>query len=302
MVSTKVSQLASNIESFEEIPIAELIEEKITKPAQEVFIDKGSEIPESYNVDTIRALVQDPFHIWVYWEVAEQAFNNLYKIFPPEVAASFAPVLKVTELTRNETTYANILKTGNFWVNVIPGKRYRIEVGMHSDIRGYIRLLEADEVDTPRGTISPNLAPEPEYQVSQQEFVENLQASGFAAFAGITDTEHTVEHLPVEVADLIASVTTGQELTEEQISQLPARLRMLLQELLSRGEQELASFAFFYLLPEYIREALAHREGLFEDALHPQHLAPRFAVGSSEHRPSPGRNPWLPSMAGRQLA
>src|SRR5687768_9049350 len=67
----------SSQEILEEIPIAQLIEEKVVKASQGIYIDTGLPIPESYDVDTIRALVQDPFHIWVYWEMRERVFENL---------------------------------------------------------------------------------------------------------------------------------------------------------------------------------------------------------------------------------
>src|SRR5437660_1365063 len=97
-ISSRVSNRASVVDFIEDLPIAELIEEKVVKPSQEIYIDQGLPIPDSYDVDTIRALVQDPFHIWVYWELKDRVFTSLKRVFPPNIAESFTPVLKITEL------------------------------------------------------------------------------------------------------------------------------------------------------------------------------------------------------------
>lgn len=304
MVMSQSSFFPSNqLEIVSETPIAELIEERITKPSQETFIDKGLEIPDSYDVDTIRAMLQDPFHIWVYWNVRPQVFDKLKAVFPQHIAESFSPVLKVTELTLNEVSFIKIIESGDYWLNVLPDKHYRVEVGMLSSERGYIRLLEADEITTPRGTVSKNVDPEPEYKIVGQEFADNLRASGFAAFAGMLGPEKVMNALPENVSTVLSTVSAGESLQDDQIDNLPPRIRALLKELQERGEGgDLTLLAFLYLIPEYLRESVAEVEGLFADALHPHHVAPRYMVGSSEHRPYPSRNPWLPSMTNKTIS
>ncbi len=303
MVTSQNPYLGSNVEIITEVPIAELIEERITKPAQENFVDKGLSIPDSYDVDTIRAMVQDPFHIWVYWTMRPQLFDKLTAIFPPEVAKTFSPVLRLTELSHNDVVFINISDAGDYWLSVFPDKRYRIEVGMRSPERGYIRLLEADEVSTPRGTVSRNVDPEPEYKIYGQEFVDNLRASGFDSFAGVIGPERVMSALPERVSDVISTVSAGKNLQNEQIDRLPPKIRALFKEMQEQGEEgDLTMLSFLYLLPEYLREAIGEVEDVFDDALHPNHLSPRFMVGSSENRPYPKRKPWMPSMTGEMLS
>jgi len=302
MVTSQNPYLGSNVERITEVPIAELIEERVTKPAEETFVDKGLSIPDSYDVDTIRAMVQDPFHIWVYWTMRPQVFDKLTAIFPPEVAKTFSPVLRLTELGHDDVIFINIADSGDYWLSVFPDKRYRIEVGMRSPERGYIRLLEADEVSTPRGTVSKKVDPEPEYKISGQEFVDNLRASGFASFAGMLGPERVMNTLPEPVSDIISTVSAGKSLQEEQINSLPARIRALLKEMQEQGEEgDLTTLSFLYLLPEYLREAVGQVDDVFDDALHPNHLSPRFMVGASENRPYPKRKPWMPSMTAQMV-
>lgn len=289
-----VSSRASSLEIVEEVPIAELIEEKVLKPSEEIFIDQGLPIPDSYDIDAIRALVQDPFHIWIYWDLLDNTVNQLYSVFSEEAAAQFRPVLKVNELTLDHTTFIEIEKKGSYWLSVFPDRRYRIEIGLRSPDRGYIRLLEADEVRTPRGTISVELPEEPQFQTSTGEFTEILQISGFASFTGVTAPERVLSSLPSEVAEMIAVAAAGEELTEDQISMLPARIRSLLMEMHRHGEDELTGLALLHLLPEYLRESMHEAGVTVIDRFHPQHITPRFMVGASESLHKPG--PWMPSM------
>ncbi|MCS6886359.1 MAG: DUF4912 domain-containing protein [Acidobacteriota bacterium] len=277
---------------IEETPVAELIDELIVRPSEEqgVFIDQGLPIPESYDVDTIQALVQDPFHIWVYWEVRDVTAEKVNTIFPVQIAQTFKPVLKVTELTLGHTAMIDIAWRGNYWLSVFPDRRYRIEVGLYSPERGYIRLLEADEIRTPRGTISYNIA-EDEYKVSGDEFTQVLQASGFASFTEIIGPERVLAKLPEEVAEVVSTAASGMELSDEQFANLPPRIRQLMLELRNRGEGGLASLALLHLLPEYLRETV-EEDFSVEDTLHPVHLSPRFIVGASEQMQIPRR--WAP--------
>jgi hypothetical protein len=295
MVTSYNPYLTHTTEPIAEVHITELIDEKITKPSQEIFIDKGLDIPETYDIDTIRAMVQDPFHIWVYWNVRPEVFDNLKAIFPTTIAATFFPVLKLTELTYGDVTFIKIVESGDYWLSVFPDRKYRVEVGLYSDERGYIRILEADEVVTPRGTISRNVDPEPEYRIVGKEFVESLQASGFASFAGVIGPDRAMENLPEDVSEVISVVSAGEELNNDQIDNLPPKIRALLKEMQLEGE-ELTWLSLLHLLPEYLRETIGQFDETFDDALHPHHLSPRFMVGSSKSRPYPKRKPWMPSM------
>jgi len=79
-------------------PPAELGEEEI--PA-EPFVDTGLPIPAHYPVDVMRALVQDPFHIFVYWQMREDPFAHLRKIFSNGNIDDFDTVLKLIDMTHN---------------------------------------------------------------------------------------------------------------------------------------------------------------------------------------------------------
>ncbi|MBL8150003.1 MAG: DUF4912 domain-containing protein [Blastocatellia bacterium] len=283
---------------LEEVPIAEAIDEEVAQAQEEksIFIDYGLPIPEGYDMDTIQALVQDPFHVWVYWSLRDATIATLNALFTSEIVATFYPVLKISETTLGHTAYIGVGKGGSYWLSVFPDRRYRIEIGLKSEIRGYIRLLEADEVFTPRGTVSSKVAEESDYQVSTEEFSEVLHQSGFASFTSLIGPERVLSQLPEEVADVISTASAGEELSDEQLAGLPPRIRALLLEMKARGEGDLASLSLLHLLPEYLRESLSEDASIV-DPLHPSHLSPRFMVGSSEEQQRP--RVWHPTQPTR---
>ncbi|MGH9768097.1 MAG: hypothetical protein ACREAB_11735, partial [Blastocatellia bacterium] len=59
-------------------PPAEPVEEEI--PAEPI-VDTGLPIPSHYDFDMMRAMVQDPFRIFVYWQLKDDPFERLRNLF-----------------------------------------------------------------------------------------------------------------------------------------------------------------------------------------------------------------------------
>ena len=61
--------------------------------------DFGLPIPSAYALDFIRALVQDPFHLFVHWQLKDDPFARLSKMFPPTAGGKedFHTVLKLID-------------------------------------------------------------------------------------------------------------------------------------------------------------------------------------------------------------
>jgi len=53
--------------------------------------------PEGYDLDIVRAMLQDPFRVFVYWHVRQESLNALTRFFSPQEVAGFTTVLKLIE-------------------------------------------------------------------------------------------------------------------------------------------------------------------------------------------------------------
>ncbi len=276
----------------EVLAVAVPVEEKPDEP----YVDLGLPIPESYNVDILRAMIQDPFHIFIYWEVRDENLKALTKYFSPEEAARFQTTLKLTELTGGHEAHFNVAARGRYWMMVFPDREYEFEMGVRSREHGYISLLRSNRVRTPRGTVSPVTADEHEYRMSPPVFAGIIEASGFGAdqsmnltVAGATGVapqdnlvKRSISMLPEPVRQAVFAASTGEELTLEMIGEFNEPLKSELMKLFEATDGRIASVGLMHYLPELLREVIDDDREWIGDHLHPVHFTPRFIQGSSE--------------------
>jgi Domain of unknown function (DUF4912) len=278
-------------------------------PADEPYIDEGLPVPESYNVDLIRALLQDPFRLFIYWEVRPESLKGLTKIFAEADATEFRTTLKLRDMDGGQEAFFEVGPHGRYWMMVFPDRTYEFEIGVRSPKHGYIALVRSNQVRTPRGTISPETAPEPEYRMTTPEFFGVLEASGFAPEqtmdltvapmpGSTTDGAQIADlllKLPESVRNALLIAAIGGELTFEVIEPLPEPFRSELLKLYFSSDGQLASVGLAHYLPEVLREAIESERELIGDRAHPLHVTPRFFAGASESMP-PGEEFHLPRL------
>ncbi len=166
----------------DEVP-AEPVEEEI--PAEPI-VDTGLPIPSHYDFDMMRALVQDPFRLFVYWQLKDDPFERLRKVFPTAAADDFHTVLKLIDRTNNIAVFFDAAFAREYWFNVFPDRTYRIELGVRSPRYGYVKLLSSQSVHTPRGGPSDKEAEEPQYQIAPDEYLRVLSESHLIPERAIT--------------------------------------------------------------------------------------------------------------------
>ena len=273
--------------------------------------------PQGYDVDIVRAMLQDPFRIFVYWHVREESIKALTRYFSPQDVAGFGTVLRLIETTGPAEAFFDIGRQGRYWLTVYPDREYEFEIGVRSPIHGYISLIRSNRVRTPRGTVSPEPAKEEDYRLSPPEFMKIMEMTGFSAdrmlSMAITGAEESDAgnalaaaflQLPEAVRIALMIAEAGGPLTPELIATLPEPLRSELLRLLLAGGGLMAASALMHYLPEILRGVVGSDHELIGDELHPLHLAPRFFLGGSEHLPLPaGAMRWpavprLPSSPG----
>lgn len=283
--------------------------------ADQPFIDVGLPVPETYNVDIVRALIQDPFRVFIYWEVRQESLNGLTRYFSAEEAARFQVTLKLIEIEGGNEAFFEVGLRGRYWMMVFPDREYEFEIGVRSPEHGYITLIKSNRVRTPRGTVSAEPAAEPEYQLTPPQFLDVLEVSGFSAAQALDITvtalpgasadadvmTEALQKLPDSLRDAFIAAAAGEALTEQMINALPDWLRGELLQLLFRGDGNLASTALTHYLPELLREALEDERELLGDRVHPLHVTPRFFVGASETIAWPGGEFKLPPFPRRSV-
>lgn len=216
-------------------------------------------IPEEYDVDLISALVQDPFRMFVYWEARPETVASIERLFTPEEMATFKPMLRVTEKESDKQSYYSVLYRGSEWFSVFPDRTYLVEFGVYSRQFGFIRLMAAPEARTPRGTVAPEAAPQPEYRISASRFRRVLDASGFATDSQVLPRERLAEWFPPQVIDAVFTAGDGQPLEREQVQTLPRSIRDILEELFDRDGGEMAALALMHYLPAVLRDTYLAR-------------------------------------------
>src|SRR5215203_1420462 len=79
------------------------------------FVDLGMELPDAYGVDIVRALVQDPFHLLVYWEIRPESLTAVEGLFPNGPSGNFHPSMRLTELSEGYEAYVHVPLSGKYW-------------------------------------------------------------------------------------------------------------------------------------------------------------------------------------------
>jgi hypothetical protein len=300
---------SSPFRATEPEPDVETEEIKADK-ADEHFVDVGLPIPETYEIDIIRAMIQDPFRVFIYWEVRLESLKALTRYFLPEDVATFEVVLKLLEIAGRNEAFFNVSHTGRYWMMVFPDREYEFEIGVRSPVHGYIPLVRSNRVRTPRGTVSPERAEDKEYHLEPAEFVEVIADAGFAPeqtlnitvapIPGASADDDLIQagarRLSPTVREAIMVAADGGELTTEMIEQLPEPIRSELMQLLGAGDGRVASAGLTHYLPELLREALEDDREMLGDHIRPLNITQRFLLGASENVTRPGGDlRWPPS-------
>lgn len=227
----------------------------LPEATDEVVADPGLPIPEAYDADMISALVQDPFRIYVYWDARLDTLTSITRLFGPSEVKSFRPVIRITDKKTEEETYYPVKYPGSDWFSVYPDRTYIIEFGVYSADFGFIRLMGAPEVTTPRGTVAPDVAPEPEYRIGLTRFKKVLHASGFQAHAGLLPQETLAEWLPPHVADIFVRAGVGKSLDMVHLDALPESVQSVLEELRLVDDGEMVANSLMHFLPSVLRDS-----------------------------------------------
>ena len=112
------------------------------------------DIPASYNIDRIQAMVRDPHWIFTYWEITDSTFGELERRFK-EDWKKCSMILRVYD--RSNGSHFDITLTEgarNWYIQVSPEGRYQIAIGVIDPKGGFFEIMVSNIVETPRLGVS----------------------------------------------------------------------------------------------------------------------------------------------------
>ncbi len=147
-------------------------EQRIMPPVEAI------EIPSSYHVDRIAALVRDPYWLFTYWEVTDHKYRELERVFG-EIWPQCRMVLRVYDLSEARRKHFDITVTHearNWYVNVSAERRYQIAIGALSPDGRFEQVAVSNVVETPSARVSDRV--DEEWMVPDDVFDKIFAASG----------------------------------------------------------------------------------------------------------------------------
>ncbi len=111
--------------------------------------DPGLPIPDSYVLDRLVLLVQDPHHVFAYWELTGGHLDAALQ----SAGEGATPVLVLHTPGGPEQREVD-LRGGNYYLSVAPGAQYRAELALRDRQGRLVMLATSNAVSTPASTIS----------------------------------------------------------------------------------------------------------------------------------------------------
>ena len=137
----------------------------------------GLPIPDRYGRDRLVLMVQDPHHIFAYWEVTP---GNLDRA-RCQAGEGWTPVLVVWTVNGSEQREVD-LRGGNYYLAVAPGTGYRAVLALRDRHGNLHALAESNHVATP--VAGPSTSSDEQWMIVDETFQELLALAGTGGTGG----------------------------------------------------------------------------------------------------------------------
>jgi hypothetical protein len=155
-----------------------------TEAASPAVIDKlatlseDEPLPADYQLDRIRLLAQSPRKLFLYWEHSSDPFETLKRAFGHE-AESYTLLIRLVSLEDETESFHEASASRSQWLDVLPDRSYRVDVGLYAPGRSFIRLLFSNLVRTPRAGVAREADQSPEWSIPSEQFSRVLDDAGY---------------------------------------------------------------------------------------------------------------------------
>lgn len=115
-------------------------------------------IPETYGEDRITLLARDPNCLYAYWEITDKKIEDFKIEFGEQLYSKSLPVLKVNNISRNESYYIRINDFSGSWYINVPevNNIYVVEIGRKISENFFVSFAASNIAQTPGVGISSN--------------------------------------------------------------------------------------------------------------------------------------------------
>ncbi|UCF04208.1 MAG: DUF4912 domain-containing protein [bacterium] len=147
-------------------------EEKAMPPVEAI------DVPAGYGMDRIVTMVRDPHWIFTYWEVTEERYRGMERLFGSDWP-DCRTVIRVFDLGDMQESHFDIeitIEARNWYINVSPSKRYQVAIGVLGPDGRFEQIAISNVVETPRAGISDVV--DDRWMIPEELFERIFAASG----------------------------------------------------------------------------------------------------------------------------
>ncbi len=124
--------------------------------------------------------IQSPTRVFFYWSLKQDSYNTLRRALGNR-ANDYFLAIRLTNLTTKQEEIHEVGNKGSWWFNNIEAdSKYRAEVGFYAQSRPFVRIVFSNELETPRQKPSENVAYQPYFAVTANQFAEVLDLAGYS--------------------------------------------------------------------------------------------------------------------------
>lgn len=124
--------------------------------------------------------MQSPTRVFFYWSLKQNSYDTLRKALGSR-ANDYFLAIRLTNLNTKKVEIHQVGNKGSWWFNQIEAdSKYRAEVGFYAQGRPFVRIVFSNTLETPRLKPSENVAYQPYFAVTADQFAEVLDLAGFS--------------------------------------------------------------------------------------------------------------------------
>ena len=150
--------------------------------------EKGLPVPDRYGNDRLVLMVQDPQHIFAYWEVTEHHLAEI-RALAGDGATAVLVLITANGMEQREVD----LKGGNYYLAVAPNAAYFAQLALRDRSGKLFTLVSSNHISTPSASVSTRT--DEEWMAVDEQFHELLALAGLPGQIGSSMSRFTEQRI-----------------------------------------------------------------------------------------------------------